>query len=196
MASKIKRRHGRPRKLGPRHRNGHLKRARRELDDSPRAIAARMPHRRALGEHALDQQAESELGRMVLRGEVDANLALAGETYARLWLGYIATLGAPRRPWHGHGANLACLGCPSPEERRFCYCDLKKRIYLEAFNCLISTGGGMEQLVRSVAIDDRPCAEGSLPDLIRGLSALAYKFGLTKTQNLKHQKSWSQSCSS
>lgn len=175
-----KRRHGRPRKDGPRYQNGHRKRARREAEaDSPRSIAARMPHRRALGEHSLDQGAESELGRMVLRGEIEKPLALAGETYARLWLGYVATLNAPRRPWRGHGSDLACVGCPSPEERKYCLCDLKKRIWLEAFGALISTGGGIEQLVRRVVIDDVPCREGSLPDLIRGLSALAYKFGLT-----------------
>ena len=183
MASKLKRRHGRPRKPGARQRNGHLKRVRRELDDSPRAIAARMPHRQGLGEHALDQQAESELGRMVLRGELEPSLALAGETYARLWLGYVATLNAPRRPWRGHGGDLACIGCPSPEDRKFCLCDLKKRIYLEAFNYLISTGGGVEPLVRHVAIDDRPCGELYLPTLILGLSALAYKFGLTSRRN-------------
>jgi hypothetical protein len=171
-----KRRHGRPRKLGPRHKNGHLK---RQPVDSPRVIAARMPHRSGLGDRAVEQLAENELGRMVLRGELAADLALAGETYARLWQGYVATLDAPQTGYRGQGRDLACFGCPNPEERRHCLCDLKKRIYFEAFRTLIATGGGIEQLVRSVAIDDRVCREDGLPELIQGLSALAYKFGLT-----------------
>ena len=34
-----------------------------------------MPHRRALGEKAVDQLAESELGRLALRGELEPVLA-------------------------------------------------------------------------------------------------------------------------
>jgi hypothetical protein len=143
-------------------------------------MAARMPHRRGLGEHALDQDAENELGRMVLRGELDATLALAGETYGRLWRGYLATLDAPRWPWRGQGRETACVGCPAPAEREFCRCDLLRRIWLEAYNALKSTGGGVERLVRSVVIDNVACWEAALPDLIRGLSVLALRFGLTK----------------
>lgn len=182
-------RRGRPRKTGPRHRNGHLKQTR---DDSPRTIAARMPHRRAFGDHALDQDAESELGRMVLRSQLERPLALAGESYASLWRGYVATLDAPRNGYRGQGRVLACYGCPSPDEQKFCLCDLRKRIYLEAYGVLISTGGGAELLVRSVAIDDRPCPAPALPNLIGGLSALAYHFGLTKRNNSWHRNTLSE----
>jgi hypothetical protein len=175
MASK--RRRGRPRKNGPRHSNGHLK---RQPADSPRAMAARMPHRRGLGEHLLDQLAESELGRMVLRGELDATLALAGETYARLWRGYLTTLDAPRWPWRGQGRETACAGCPAPDERKWCRCDLLRRIWREAYTALVSTGGGVEALVRRVVIDDVACPAEGLPGLIRGLSVLALRFGLTR----------------
>jgi hypothetical protein len=51
-----------------------------------------MPHRRALGEKAVDQLAESELGRLALRGELEPVLATAGADYARHWRGYIASL--------------------------------------------------------------------------------------------------------
>lgn len=173
-------RRGRPRKTGERRRNGHLKPIR---DDSPRTIAARMPHRRAFGDHALDQDAENVLGRMVLRGEITRDLALAGETYARLWRGYVATLDAPQHGYRGHGRDLACVGCPSPQERKFCLCDFRRRIYLEAFDVLISTGGGVQHLVRLVAIDDVPCPPEALPNLIGGLSALADRFGLTTRHN-------------
>ena len=44
-------------------------------------IAAQMPHRRALGKNAASQLAENELGRMVLRGEIELVLATAGDLY-------------------------------------------------------------------------------------------------------------------
>ena len=56
----MRRRRGRPRKAGRRKRSGDLA----VRPDKPAAIAATMPHRRALGEKAVDQLAESELGRL------------------------------------------------------------------------------------------------------------------------------------
>ena len=41
---------GRPRKVGSRHRNGHLKPV---MAESPRERAAHMPHRRGLGDHVV-----------------------------------------------------------------------------------------------------------------------------------------------
>ena len=61
------------------------------------AAQALMPHRRALGEKAVDQLAESELGRLALRGELEPVLATAGADYARHWRGCIASLCAARR---------------------------------------------------------------------------------------------------
>jgi len=58
------RRRGRKRKAGHRTRSGRLVHDPRL---SPAAIAATMPHRHALGEKAVDQLAESELGRLALR---------------------------------------------------------------------------------------------------------------------------------
>src|SRR5580765_3188011 len=141
MASK--RRRGRPRKTGPRHKSGHLKRTAADPMDSPRAIAARMPHRRGLGELALDPHAETELGRMLLRGQITEPEETAGEVYARMWKGYISTLSAPTATGKGAGAISACGGCPSPEDRKYCICDLRRRIYAEAAHVLISTGSGV-----------------------------------------------------
>ena len=59
----MRRRRGRPRKAGRRKRSGDLV----VRPDKPAAIAATMPHRRALGEKAVDQLAESKLGRLALR---------------------------------------------------------------------------------------------------------------------------------
>ena len=85
-------RRGRPRKAGRRKRSRDLV----VRPDKPAAIAATMPHRRALGEKAVDQLAESELGRLALRGELEPVLATAGADYARHWRRYIASLCAPR----------------------------------------------------------------------------------------------------
>src|SRR5262245_64266993 len=87
------RRRGRKRKAGHRTRSGRLVHDPRL---SSAAIAATMPHRHALGEKAVDQLAESELGRLALRGELEPVLATAGADYARHWRGYIASLCAPR----------------------------------------------------------------------------------------------------
>ena len=68
-------RRGRKRKAGHRTRSGRLVHDPRL---SPAAIAATMPHRHALGEKAVDQLAESELGRLALgdrRGGLCAALA-------------------------------------------------------------------------------------------------------------------------
>src|SRR5262249_14553207 len=59
----VRRRRGGPRKAGRRKRSGDLV----VRPDKPAAIAATMRHRRALGEKAVDQLAESELGRLALR---------------------------------------------------------------------------------------------------------------------------------
>ena len=168
MASK--RRRGRPRKTGPRHKSGHLKRAMADPADSPRAIAARMPHRKGLGDKALDPAAESELGRMRLRGEVSEPEATAGEVYARMWRGYVSTLDAPRTPGEGQGRVSACAGCSDPYSRKYCACDLRRRIYAEAARVLISTGSGVCPTVHAVVILDRPCPRDSLPTPTRLLT--------------------------
>ena len=66
MASK-RRRRGRPRKTGHRYPSGNL-RATNEPAISPAAVAATQPHRKGLGDHAADQLAESQLGRMAFVG--------------------------------------------------------------------------------------------------------------------------------
>ena len=176
MASK--RRKGRPRKPGPRHKNGHLRRSAADPLDSPRSIAARMPHRRGLGEQALAPAAECELGRMRLRNEVSEPEETAGYVYGRMWRGYVATLDSPRDAGSGHGQSSACVGCPAPLSRKFCICDLRKRIYAEASRVLVSTGRGVAPVVHAVVILDRQCQYGDLPMLKLGLTGLAEHYGL------------------
>lgn len=169
MASK------RRRKLGPRHRNGHLKRM--PITPSPREIAASMPHRRGLGDAAVAAGAENELGRMVLRNELEPEQATAGELYERLWRGYVATIQGP--PWPGRGQGVpVCRGCESEAERRHCLCALRKRIYLSAAEVLFARGPGVAVAVQTVVIYDRQVPYGSLSTLKVGLGALAEHFGL------------------
>ena len=185
MASK--RRRGRPRKSGPRHKSGHLKRTATDPMDSPRAIAARMPHRRGLGEQALDPAAESELGRMRLRGEVSEPEETAGYVYARMWRGYVSTLSAPHSPGEGQGrVGTACLGCPSPEDKKWCLCHMRRRIYAEASQVLVQTGSGVSPTVHAVVILDRPVDNLDLLKL--GLGALAAHYGLESPRKSAYPK--------
>jgi hypothetical protein len=137
-----------------------------------------MPHRRGLGEAASDPAAESELGRMRLRGEVTVDEETAGEVYARIWRGYVATLDSPRDAGLGHGHGEACVGCPAPLSRKFCICDLRKRIYAEASRVLVAVGRGIAPVVHAVVILDRPCPFADLATLKLGLTALAEHYGL------------------
>jgi len=191
MASK-RRKGGRPRKTGARHKSGHLKRTAADPMDSPRAIAARMPHRRGLGDNAADPAAESELGRMRLRGEVSEPEETAGQVYARMWRGYISTLNAPATPGEAQGRVSACAGCSDPSERKYCACDLRKRIYLEAVRVVVSTAGGVLPLVHAVVILDRQCPFVDLAVLRLGLTALAEHYGLTNHRKRTYRNARSQ----
>jgi hypothetical protein len=186
MANK-RRKGGRPRKTGARYRNGHLKAV---MAESPRERAAHMPHRRALGESAVDPAAESELGRMRLRGEVSEPEATAGEVYARMWRGYVSTLNAPATPGEAQGRVSACAGCPWPEDRKYCLCDLRRRIYVEATGVLVSTGRGIAPVVRWVAIMDQKCAPSDLVALKLGLTALAWHYGLLRQLTNQRKRSY------
>src|SRR5262245_57398518 len=174
-----KARYGRPRKNRPRQKNGHLKRA---PAVSLREIAATMPHRRGLGDNATSQLAETELGRMCLRGEISREQYLAGETLAGQWRAYLATLGGPQSPKNGQGRRFSCDGCPVPEIRKYCKCDHIRRICGQTLVMLSLAGWPAQRAVQTVAIYDRQCPFDALEDLRVGLSSLAEHFGLTKYQ--------------
>jgi hypothetical protein len=176
----MRKRRGRPRKVGRRDRAGRL----RPVVDSPRVVAASMPHRKGLGELAADQRAETELGRLVLRGQLDATLGLAGETYLALWRGYVFSLGGPQQLAHGDGHGFSCDGCPDAEARRWCRCDFRRRIWLEAQRALSEEGWWLLGMVSLVVLHDRPCLPGELAALRAGLSVLACHFGLRPRKNM------------
>jgi hypothetical protein len=65
--------------------------------------------------------------------------------------------------------------------RKFCICDLRKRIYAEASAVLVAAGPGVAPMVRGVVIYDRPCVFNyAVATLKLGLSALASHFGLCR----------------
>src|SRR5262245_20001954 len=128
----MRKRRGRPRKAGRRHPGGKL------VAVSVREVAMLMPHRRGLGERAGDQRGESELGRLVLRGHLDATQGLAGEAYLGLWRGYVWTLGGPRELANGYGQGFTCDGC-GPMDRP-CRCEFRRRVYTEANGVLRGCG--------------------------------------------------------
>jgi len=132
-----------------------------------------MPHRRGLGELATDQRAETELGRLVLRGTLDATLGLAGETYLALWRGYVWTLAGPRELAQGGGHGMSCGGC---EEAKHCRCWFRRKIFEEAREALKRSGPLVVASVWAVVVMDKPRYD---LDLLRiGLTALARHFGL------------------
>src|SRR5262245_6870629 len=175
----MRRRRGRGRKAGARERNGRIERRQAE---TPRQIAASMPHRKGLGELATDQRAATQLGRLVLRGELDAALGLAGETYLALWRGYVWTLAGPRELAQGGGHGMSCGGC---EEAKHCRCEFRKRIYLEAYRVLCNAGPVMVLwAVECVVIHDHALTgRWDIEPLRVGLRALAHHFGLTPRAN-------------
>src|SRR5262245_27758833 len=121
-------RRGRKRKTGRRHPGGKL-----VQKVSPREVAAGMPHRRWLGDKGVDQLAENELGRLLLRELISGADALAGDYYGARWRGYVVTLSGPRNWPRGSGSGFECDGCLGHlgvEEH--CFCALRRRRWLEA----------------------------------------------------------------
>ena len=169
-------RRGRPRKAGRRFPGGKVKPVK---PPSPREVAASMPHRRGLGEGVLSQLAENELGRLVLRGDLVGELALAGDYYAARWRGYVSTLGAPARLSGGHGRVVDCGGCLGLVETDFCMCALRRKLWFECQDALLRDAGRAGPIVFAVAVNNVGCTTGALPHLRLALTVLAQHFGLT-----------------
>jgi hypothetical protein len=171
---------GRKRKSGARYPNGQL---RREHQDSPRVVAAGMPHRRGLGEHGADQKAESELGRMALFGRISGHQYLAGVKFANLVGAYLATI-QPPRALAGNGRGYDCDSCPPPppgEEPGDCECFRRRTRYMDAHDALMKAGRDALIAVKMVAVHDERCPWKLMTQLNWGLAALVQHFGLTKS---------------
>ena len=144
-----------------------------------------MPHRRGLAD-AANPLAENELGRMVLRGELEPLLATAGEMYRREWKGYIASLSAPRALAVTAGMMPRCDSCQWMQGNDFCLCAHRKRIWNETRTVLAGTG--CTGIVDLVCLDDGVVQQSGLWMLRLGLEALARHYGLTGKTNVVVQK--------
>jgi hypothetical protein len=156
-----------------------------------------MPHRRAF-KHPEDQLAENELGRMILRGELDRLLGQAGQEYARVWRAYMSTIEGPRRARLAQptGDVVDCGGCQGLVGTQSCECQKRKRKWLEATRVLRLVGHGPTIWVQAVALNDEPCPTERMDMLRMGLVALAARFGLrsrlTKKANRRSNNRTSQ----
>lgn len=180
------RRAGRKRKSGQREPNGRLKPEKRPDD---RVKTSRQPHRRALpDEMRLDERAESPLGRMNLRGEIDGDCYDAGARYAFVVGQYSSTIDAPQST-SGSGRGVSCLAeqygtrnaCRlDPYE---CTCLRRKDRYMAAYEALAQMGRAALMAVNRVAVHrGEPASAQETVYLVAGLSALARHFGLTASR--------------
>ena len=171
-------RRGRKRKLGRRKPSGDLLLLRER--ESPAARALQMPHRRRFGAAAVDQRAESELGRMRLVEAIAEEEYLAGVEYARIWRAYVSTLAGPHRAAIREvtGAFYDCGGCLGMVGTDFCLCELRKRKWLGVQRALRAAGWAALLEVQRVVVGEMEC--GQAAHLRLGLSTLASYLGLTK----------------
>jgi hypothetical protein len=171
-------RRGRKRKTGPRYPSGDLRR------ESPRERAATMPHRRALGSQATDQRAECELGRMVLRHELEPLHGQAGEQYAHDWRAYRATLLGPSCLHRSYARSFGCDQC----SEKSCMCERLKLRYLNAQAVLLGLGSVMLALVHRVVVNDCALSNRKQILILRvALIALADHYGLGPRLTKRHQ---------
>jgi hypothetical protein len=174
-------RRGRKRKFGRRSASGALARARIDFSE----LAALQPHRIWLPrEKRFDQKAASPLGCLNLLGVLTDAQYSAGVRYAVVVGKYRAVIETPSAI-SGTGRGYDCpgdlncgrVGAP-------CECRRRKERYDATFAAVIEPGQRAARAVARVAVHGEPCPRGALPDLKRGLDALAKHFGGGKGQRL------------
>jgi hypothetical protein len=173
-------RRGRKRKNGLRHPGGDLVRVQFDL----RAFSGLQPHRVWLPqEQRLDQKAASPLGCLNLLGVLSDAQYLAGVRYAVVVGQYRAVIETPRAT-AGAGRGYDCAGdrnCGN-DGTAPCECRRRKERYDAAFAAVIEAGQRAARAVARVAVHGEQCPRGALPDLKRGLDALAMHFGGARGQ--------------
>lgn len=144
-------------------------------------LAAVQPHRRGLPDALkLAKEADTELGRMYLMGELrdprDPDIGWkrheAGERYRTIVKAYLASIESPRDA-PSLGKPYPCTGDPNcglDESLPACECRARKIAYNAAFEALSEAGHRAQVEVAHVAVHDRKC--GNIDYLVRGLDAL------------------------
>ena len=173
-------RRGRKRRIGLRHPGGELVR----LSFDSRSLATLQPHRVWLPEEKrMDQKAASPLGCLNLLGVLADAQYLAGVRYAVVVGKYRAVIETPRAT-SGAGRGYDCPGdltC-GRDPLAPCECGRRKERYDAAFAAVIEAGQRAARAVARVAVHGEQCPRGGLPDLRRGLDALAKHFGAGRGQ--------------
>ena len=166
-------RRGRKRKIGLRHPGGELVRPRFDV----RSLATLQPHRVWLPE-GMDQKAASPLGCLNLLGVLSDAQYLGGVRYAVVVGKYRAVIETPSAT-AGAGRGYDCPGDLScgRDPLAPCECRRRKERYDAAFAAVLEAGQRAARAVARVAVHGEQCPRGALPDLKRGLDALAKHFG-------------------
>jgi hypothetical protein len=173
-------RRGRKRKIGLRHPGGALVRPQFDVRD----LATLQPHRVWLPEEKrMDQKAVSPLGCLNLLGVLTDGQYLAGVRYAVVVGKYRAVIETPRAT-AGAGRGYDCPGDPQcgREAGETCECRQRKERYDAAFAAVIEAGQRAARAVARVAVHGEQCPRGALPELKRGLDALAKHFGSARRE--------------
>jgi hypothetical protein len=167
-------RSGRKRKIGLRHPGGALVRPQCDVQ----SLATLQPHRVWLPEEKrMDQRAASPFGCLNLLGVLTDAQYLAGMRYAVVVGKYRAVIETPRAT-AGAGRGYDCPGdlkC-GRDPGEHCECRHRKERYDAAFAAVIEAGQRAARAVARVAVHGEQCPRGALPDLKRGLDALAKHF--------------------
>ncbi len=180
----IERRGRKRRNMAARYPNGQIQAARAP---SPAVVAARMPHRGSVAQDdCVNPMAETELGRMQLRGKISKGQYDAGVKFASVVARYRATISGPRPVLIG-GRGYDCLGlrdCPD------CECLRRQSAYEDAYMSLIKAGQQAAKAVRIVAIQDQPCPWLLRSPLGWGLAALRQHFDMEDDGKARPTRAW------
>ena len=165
---------GRPRKIGKRERNGRIART----YENPKAQVAAQPHRQSVPKQFREwPEAESEFGRLLIRGGITKSQYDAGMRFTELSVALCAVYDVPSP--YPHAMDLTRVrgamgpGMPSDAARKI------REAYNKAFDASMEAGRAAHRAVKDHVVLDKPVGDfDSLTALSRGLSRLVDHFGL------------------
>jgi hypothetical protein len=167
---------GRPRKIGKRERNGRIART----YENPKAQVANQPHRRGVVVHLREfEEAESEFGRLMLRGGITPAHYEAGIAFFKLRNAMCRVYDLPS-PNPQAMCFTRCAGFPGPgmtsEEGQA----IKDR-YMRAFDCAGEAGSKAQRTLAPHVIRDEPVMDfETLYRLKSALDRLVCFFGIDR----------------
>lgn len=165
---------GRPRKIGKREKNGRIART----YENPKAQVANQPHRRGVVVHLREcEEAESEFGRLMLRGGITPAHYEAGIAFIRLQesVRRVYDLASP----HPQAMDLnLCTGFPGPGMTSEQGQVIKDR-YMKAFDCAGEAGCKAQRTLAPYVIRDEPVMDFETLDRLKAvLKRLVRFFGI------------------